>query len=230
MRGVFRKVMECPNCTLAAFGAFFACAIVIVFLVDLHSRYVNAIAGAKQTTLNYAEVLAEHTARAFENVERSLRVVEIVRRDAQNGGARRPSESTAQRAHEVLRQLRLTSPLIVALGWTDAAGDLQAHSYDHAPPRPNIADTPHFIAQRDNLDGKMFVAPPFRSARTGEWLTAASLRLTNPDGSFAGVASAALDPTYFSGIYRTIHLSADGSVMLFHRGGMNVAREPRVES
>jgi diguanylate cyclase (GGDEF)-like protein len=230
MRGVFRKVMECPNCTLAAFGGFFACAIAVLFLVDLHSRYVDAIAGAKQATRNYAEVLAEHTARAFENVERSLRVVEIVRREAQNGGSRRPSEGAAQRAHEVLRQLRLTSPLIVALGWTDAAGELQVHSYDHEPPRPNIADTSHFIAQRDNPDGKMFIAPPFLSARTGEWLTAASLRLTNADGSFGGVAAAPLDPAYFSGIYRSIHLGADGSVMLFHRSGMSVAREPMVKS
>ncbi|HEX4557129.1 MAG TPA: PAS-domain containing protein [Xanthobacteraceae bacterium] len=230
MRGVFRKVMECPNCTLAAFGVFFASAIAVLFLIDLNSRYVAAIAGAKQTTRNYAEVLAEHTARAFENVERSLRVVELVRRDAQDGSRRIPADGAAQRTHEVLRQLRQTSPLVVALGWANAAGDLQAHSYDHAPPRPNIADTPHFIAQRDHPDGKMFIAPPFRSARTGEWLTAASLRLTNPDGSFAGIASAALDPTYFSGIYRSIHLGTDGSVMLFHRGGMNVAREPRVES
>jgi diguanylate cyclase (GGDEF)-like protein len=230
MRGIFRKVMDCPNCTLATFGGFFACAIAVLFLVDLNSRYVAAIAGAKQATSNYAEVLAEHTARAFENVERSLRVVEMVRRDAQEGSRRIPADGAAQRAHDVLRQLRQTSPLVVALGWANAAGDLQAHSYDHIPPRPNIADTPHFIAQRDNLNGKMFIAPPFRSVRTGEWLTAASLRLTNPDGSFAGIASAALDPTYFSGIYRSIHLGTDGSVMLFHRGGRVVAREPMVKS
>jgi diguanylate cyclase (GGDEF)-like protein len=230
MRGVFRKVMGCPNCTLAAFGALFACAIAVLFMVDLHSRYVAAIAGAKQATSNYAGVLAEHTARAFENVERSLRVVEIVRRDAQDGGRRIPADAASQRAHEVLRQLQLTSPLIVGLGWTNAAGDLQVHSYEHAPPRPNLAETPHFIAQRDNTDGKMFIAPPFRSTRTGDWLTAASLRLTNPDGSVAGIASAALDPGYFSGIYRSIDLGTGGAVVLFHRAGTMVTREPMVES
>src|SRR3981081_3799592 len=114
MRGVFRKVMGCPNCTLAACGTLFACAITVLFVVDLHSRYVAAIAGAKQATSNYAGVLAEHTARAFENVERSLRVVEIVRRDAQDD-RRIPAGSAAPRPHDVLRQLRQTSPFIVGL-------------------------------------------------------------------------------------------------------------------
>ena len=221
--------MECPNCTLAAFGALFACAIAVLFVVDLHTRYVNAIAGAKQATSNYAEVLAEHTARAFENVERSLHVVEMVRRDAQDS-RRIPAGGAAPRPHDLLRQLRQTSPLIVGLAWTNAAGDLQEHSYDHDPPRRNIAETTHFSAQRDNAAGKIFIGQPFRSARTGAWLTAASLRLTNPDGSFAGIASAALDPTYFSGIYRSIRLGTGGAVALFHRAGMMVAREPVVES
>ncbi len=228
MPGTLRKLTGCPNCTLAAFGVFFAGLIAVLFLLDLRNRYVDAIAGAKQAARNYAEILAENTERAFDGVERSLRVIEIIRRDAQDGNHPK-GDNGVQRVHDALRQLQLTTPLIVALGWTNAAGDLQAHSYDHDPPRPNIADMSHFIAQRDNTLATLFLAAPFRSAKTGEWLTAASLRLINRDGSFAGVATAVLDPSYFSEMYRSIHLGRDGSVLLLHRAGTIVAREPMIK-
>jgi len=46
--------------------------------------------------------------------------------------------------------------------------------------------------QRDATQDRLFVAPPFRSAANGGWVSAASRRLTNDDGSFAGVLTAAI--------------------------------------
>ena len=126
MRGVLRKLTGCPNCTLAAVGIFFAGAIAVLFLFDLHSRYVDAIAVAKQTARNYAEVLAEHTAHTFMSADRSLRVAETVRRNAEAGPYASPAEQIAatRKAHEALEQLQKTSPMMVAIGWTNAAGDV----------------------------------------------------------------------------------------------------------
>jgi diguanylate cyclase (GGDEF)-like protein len=230
MRGVFRKLTGCPNCTLAAFGVVFAGLIVVLFLVDLQARYRDAIAGAKQVTRNYADVLAEHTARTFEGVDRVLRAAEIIRRDAQERAVLLSAgPDAAKHVHHALQQLREASPLVVAIGWTDAAGDMVAHAYDGDPPRANIATTAHFIAQRDTPDGEMFVAPPFRSERTGAWRAAASRRLSNADGSFAGVVTAFLEPAYFGSTFRSIDLGTDGAAILLHRSGRLLAREPFIE-
>jgi diguanylate cyclase (GGDEF)-like protein len=225
MRGVLRKLTSCPNCTLAAFGVAFATAIVVLFLVDLQARYRDAIVRANQSVRNHAEVLAADAARAFDSMDRSLRVAEIAHRAALEGagGGR---GGTARSAHEVLEQLQRASPMIVSIGWTNAIGDVLAVSREPMPQTRNVADRPYFVAQRDNPDAGMFVAPPFRSARTGRWLTSASRRLVDADGSFAGVVNATLDPAYFAGIYRSINVGNGGTVMLFHRNGLLLAREP----
>src|SRR5262249_27106229 len=109
---------------------------------------------------------------------------------------------------------------------TNAAGDLLAASHEEAPQARNVAGRPFFVAQRDNPDAGLFVAPPFRSGRTGRWLTSASRRLTDADGKFAGVVNATVDPAYFAGIYRSIDVGNGGTVMLFHRNGQLLPREP----
>ena len=224
MRGVVRKLTGCPNCTLAAFGVALAVAIVILFLGDLQARYRDAIARANQSARNHAEVLAADAARAFDSVDRSLRVAEIAYGGALDAGA----DMAGQRPHDVLSQIQRASPMIVAIGWTNAAGDLLAASHKENLQARNVATRPYFIAQRDDPDTGLFVSPPFQSARTGRWLTSASRRLTDAAGNFAGVVNATLDPAYFAGIYRSISVGNGGTVMLFHRNGQMLAREPVV--
>jgi diguanylate cyclase (GGDEF)-like protein len=229
MHGFLRRLMSGPNRMLAAFGVVFAGSIVVLFLVDLNARYRDAIANAEQQTRNFAEVLAQHTARTFEGVDRALRVAEIVRSDTLgNKHALEPAES-ARHVHDALRQLAQISPLMVAIGWTDATGELQGYSYDKPPAHLNIADTPHFLAQLQHPQSGLFVSPPFRSERTGQWLIAASRRLNDADGSFAGVVTAPLDLGYFRNTFRAIDVGPGGAVMLFHRSGVLLAREPFVE-
>ena len=51
--------------------------------------------------------------------------------------------------------------------------------------------------------------------------------LTDLIGNFAGIVSAPIDPTYFSGIYRSLDLGKHGRVVLVHRDEqMIIAREP----
>jgi len=228
MRGVVRKLTGCPNCMLAAFGVAFAGSIVVLFLGDLQGRYRDALARAHQSARSHAEVLAADAARAFDSVDRSLRVAEIAHRAATEAAARGGTAAAAQRPHEVLDRIQRASPMIVGIGWTNADGDLLAAAHRENPSEHNVATRSFFVAQRDNPDAGLFIAPPFRSARTGRWVTSASRRLTDASGNFAGVVNATLDPAYFAGVYRSIKVGNGGIVMLFHRKGMLIAREPFV--
>ena len=230
MRGVVRRLIGGPNRMLAAFGVVFAGSIVVLFLIDLNARYRDAIAGAEQQARNYAEVLAQHTARTFEGVDRALRAAEIIRQQARDSRPSGPADAEAVlRVRDGLRHLQQTSPLILGIGWTDAQGNKRAHSYDHDPVRPNVADLPQFTVQREHDDAGLFISPPYRSLKSGNWIVAASRRLNNADGSFAGIVLAPLDLAYFGRTFRAIELGQGGAVMLFHRSGVLLAREPFVQ-
>ena len=208
-----------------ATGVFFTALIVVLFSIDLHFRYQSAIAQGKKTALNFAEILSEHTALTFESVERTLREAEKVRKESLEG-----KYPTSEDTNVALRLLVKTSPIVVAVGWTDASGEVIAHSYDKRLPRTNVSGMPHFDFQRDSTEHRLFVASPFRSAVSEKWLTAVSLRLDNTDGTFAGILTAPIDPSYFIKIYRAINLGNQGSILLLHRGGLLLAREPTLES
>jgi signal transduction histidine kinase/HPt (histidine-containing phosphotransfer) domain-containing protein/FixJ family two-component response regulator len=212
-----------PSWALAVCSVVFVFLVVAVFLVDLHARYRAAIGDAEQAASNYAEVLSEHTARSFETLDRTLSEAEIIRKDLLAG--RYP---TAAAAHAALVHLKATTPLLLALAWSDAAGNIEMSSDpdDPVPAAANIAELPQFVARREASDLGFFVSPPYRTQGTQQWLGAVSHRLSNPDGSFAGVVSAPIDFTYFAGIYKSIKLGPQGTVVLFHRNGAVLAREP----
>src|SRR5215813_7204098 len=111
VRAAARKLTGCPNCTLGSLGVALSALIVVAFVGDLHSRYDEAIARANQATRNYAEVLAADAARAFEGVDRSLRVAELARRDIGTGpyASEAARLAAARRAHDALEQIQRSS-------------------------------------------------------------------------------------------------------------------------
>jgi PAS domain S-box-containing protein len=206
---------------LAMFGGVLIAVMMTLWGIQFYLRTNAAVSNAKVSAQNLAEVLAEHTARTFEALDRTLQQAAIIRRDLDAG--RFPTSESALAA---LRHLKETSPAIIALGWTDAAGKLEAHTYEGAPPRPSLADLPHFTAQRDAKEDRLFIAPPLRSAANGRWITAISRRLSNADGSFAGIVVAPIDQDYFARTYRMINLGEHGVVALADLGAMVLFRVP----
>jgi signal transduction histidine kinase/DNA-binding NarL/FixJ family response regulator len=210
--------------TLAIVGFGSVIIFAILYVVQLNLRLEAAISSAQLSAQNLANALAEHTARTFEALDRTLHGAAIIRRDFEAG--RYPTPEAVRAA---LRQLKETQPAIIALGWTDAKGNLLEHTYPQNPPRASLADLPHFIAQRNAAADEFYVSPPIRSAATGRWITAISRRVSHADGSFAGIVVAPLDPEYFTGIYRSLRLGDNGSVALIHPDATVMARVPFVE-
>jgi diguanylate cyclase (GGDEF)-like protein len=221
MFGNFRSMVRSPGAPVAALGALLCLSTIVLFLADLQTRYWSRIAQAKADAQRFARVLTEHTVLTFEDVDRALLRAVAIRSTTLSGSSLDPALANA-----ALRQLQKNSPLLVAIGWTDASGQVIAHSYDKPLPRDNISGMAHFIAQRDGAADGMFISPPYRSAAGDKWFTAASRRLNNPDGSFAGVVTAPLDQSYFIKLYRSIDLGHGGSILLLHREGSILAREP----
>lgn len=221
MLKAWQKLARSPGSSVTILGLLFSAVIVALFFVDLATRYREAVTSARTDAANLAAILAEHAAVTFEDIDRVLLEAEAIRKESLSGKLAGPGAANA-----ALRQLARRSSILVAVGWTDASGEVIAHTYDHAPARSNIAGMSHFIAHRDSVASGLFVAPPYRSAVNGKWFSAASRRLNNPDGSFAGIVTAPLDQSYLLKIYRTLDLGSDGSVVLLHRNGRVLARVP----
>ncbi len=212
-----RHRFDQPGRALTVFSVVTTLGILALLLADLNSRHRSAIAAAERSAQGFAEVLAEHTARTFEAVDRTLRVAETIRADIE-------ADRTTRSPQQVLRQLLQNSPILAAIEWTNATGDIVAYAGDGDP--ANIADTPYFIAQRAATANTLFISPPFRSLATGQWVTAVSLPLRAPDGRFAGIVAAEVNQSYFARIYRSIKPGPNGSVTLSRRDGQVLTREP----
>ncbi len=65
---------------------------------------------------------------------------------------------------------------------------------------------------------------------TGRWGMVMSRRLTGPDGRFAGVIVAAIEPDGLRRAYLGLDTGRDGLINLRHRDGRMIIRVPHIEA
>lgn len=88
------------------------------------------------------------------------------------------------------------------------------------------ADREYFTFHRDHSDRGVHIAFPLRSRATGKWVIPVSRRIDNPDGTFAGVASATIDIDFFSQFYNGLDIGREGAVALAFDNGIMAVRRP----
>jgi hypothetical protein len=74
---------------------------------------------------------------------------------------------------------------------------------------------------------ELFISKPFILKYNGQWGIALSRRITAPDGTFAGVITALLDPRRIGEQISRVDLGQDGSVGLLGLDGVVRARAVR---
>ncbi|MBM3547890.1 MAG: response regulator [Alphaproteobacteria bacterium] len=190
---------------------------------SLWSAHRSAILRAERDTMNAASVLAEHAARTFEGVARTLEAVKDLHRDVTIGATGSMAE-----AHDALKTIQGTSPVLLGIGWTDAAGNRLASSLYKDPPALNIADQDQFAAHKTSANLGLYLAPPLRSRLDGTWILPVTCRIEDSSGGFAGVISAVLRLDYFLEFYRAVNLGQDTSISLMRSDGVLLVREPMV--
>src|SRR5215831_5036031 len=95
-----------------------------------------------------------------------------------------------------------------------------------------VGDRDHFRALVDAADDKMFISKPVIgriSHRAGIQL---ARRISRPDGTFDGIITASLDPSYFARLYDSVEVGADGFIRVtgtdgvIRAAGGNIHEEP----
>src|ERR1043165_6496892 len=92
------RMLGRPSLGVVALSLFLAVAVVAAFVIDLRIRYRIAAEDGARAAHNYALILAEHTARAFEAIDRVMGQAAGIRDDALEGRLSGPDQ-----VHDALR-------------------------------------------------------------------------------------------------------------------------------
>ncbi|WP_454917386.1 sensor domain-containing diguanylate cyclase [Xanthobacter sediminis] len=107
----------------------------------------------------------------------------------------------------------------------DADGRPVASSFP-LPEGVNFADRTYFTVPRDDPKAGVYVSRPFVSRLRSDWIIALSHRLSNPDGSFAGVAVIAVRLAFIEAFLGDIDMGRHGAILLLGTDGTVLARQP----
>jgi signal transduction histidine kinase/CheY-like chemotaxis protein len=175
----------------------------------------ETLARAQRDAANLTHIIAEQAVRAISDTDRILSFL------AYDLGRLGPDHF---KLAEVLKNATSGSNLLLQLSYTDANGDLIGTSVDGPVAKVNIADREHFRVQQHNGVGGLFISKPVFGRASGKWSIQLSRRINAPDGSFAGVMVASLDPFYFSHSFDNLEIGPRGLVAIIGRDGILRAR------
>jgi signal transduction histidine kinase len=171
----------------------------------------------------FAHVLQEQTARTVQTVDLTLiGIVEVLHLSPEL------AEHDPSFQEALLRRLDAL-PYIRALFVIGPDGFITQDSDHPLTPRVSLADRDYFQAHLQDPNLGLHSGPPLRSRSVGTWFVSMSRPPRSPDGSFAGIAVAAVEPIYFASFYEDLGLGAQDSIALLSRDGTVIVRHPHRE-
>ena len=207
--------------TIVAIGIFIACALMGLCVMQLMQSRNDALDRASATSRNLGLMAERDIERNFEIYDLSLQAL--------IQGLQRPDvmASTPALRRAVLFDHAMTAQFLGSMLVLDADGDIVLDSANDVPRKGNFADRKYFTAHRDNPNVGLYVSDPFASRlRGGTPSIALTRRVSNPDGSFGGIALIAVNLEYFHQLFAGLSLGQHGSISLIGTDAIMVMRQP----
>lgn len=165
-----------------------------------------------------AHTLAEHANHLLRQTDHATQLFKL--KFEQSGGALRLAEFTGPRG--TLDTL-LPTKLDLPFARLDARGRLADSA--GAWFAPGLGGQAFFQSHATSAEDRTVIATPVVEPRSQKWLIQVSRRLNGPDGRFAGVILAQLDPADLVDDYDRVSVDTGGAVMLISREtGLAAAR------
>ncbi|ASW04433.1 sensor domain-containing diguanylate cyclase [Paraburkholderia aromaticivorans] len=185
--------------------------------------------GGRQDALEHASDSSRNTMLVIErDIERNIELYDLSLQ-AVVDGLYRPNviALSAPLKREVLFDRAATAQYLGTIVATDAAGNIILDSRNGAPPTVNLANRNYFQVQRDHPAWGLYISPPQPSSLLGGDLALTlSRRITNPDGSFAGIVAGTVNLDYLHHLLSGLTLGPHGVMALVHTGGALIMRAP----
>ena len=185
----------------------------------LWAKRSSDLAAAEVTTRNLALVLEEQTAFSLAAVDASLSTFTTLW--SQLPPARRPGRDALIR---MLKQQTASGSYTRSIYILDTQGRMILHS-EGTLAVDTFADREYFRTHVD-ADRGLHVSELMKGRITGRWGMVLSRRLADPDGRFAGVVVAALEPARLEQAFSGLDVGRRGRLSLRHVDGRLVVRIP----
>jgi PAS domain S-box-containing protein len=184
----------------------------------LFNRF-EALDFGKRRAENLAYILSSHLTRTIGGIDTTLSQLALV--SSRIGG---PS-ARAEDWNSALDAAKSGAAGIAALIVTDETGTIRHATLPQVVGQPR-ADTYLFTQLRNDPNAELVANPPVRGQASGQWVIPFGRRLLSPDGKFAGVLVATLEPERLRGFYRTIDIGRGGIISVLHPEMAVLFREP----
>ncbi|NBJ13138.1 sensor domain-containing diguanylate cyclase [Microvirga arsenatis] len=193
--------------------------------ISAHTLWVDRL-----STLQEAERSSRNVLTAVaRDLDGSLELLDLSLKGAMEGLRHLNfRDMPADLQYRMLFDRAASSSFMGTLLLVDAAGNLIADAGPIIAPRSlNVADREYFTVHKENLHLGLYVSRPFRSKTSqGEISIAISRRLSNADGSFAGVVMGALPLDTINQRFSNLSLGAKSAINLFRNDGILLTRFP----
>jgi two-component system, sensor histidine kinase PdtaS len=208
-----------PRSLLWAVAVAASLITVVALGILTSTQYDQSLRDAEVTSENTARLLEEHALRTFDASLVLLdRLVERV--DDRNLSRIGTSEVEWQK----IRAMTDGLPQVASLWVQDAEGKGVLGTVEFPIPDANVADRDYFQAHRAAAD--LVIGQAIQGRTIGEKSFTASRRIEGADGSFSGVALAAMPVSYFADFYATLDVGPNGTIGIVHDDGSVIVRHP----
>ncbi len=203
----------------------FTAALIAIFwanaLLEIRERRASAIREAERETSTLALTLEEQVHNSISAADLTLRLV--VRMAEEGNWANANDAELAGQGY--LKQMAAEIPQINNLAIVSRDGAIVAQSIGPITGMTAV-DREYYTVHRDAPDIGTHISPAVRGRASGRNVVTVSRAIVAKDGSFAGVAVAAMNPNYFHKTYTALDLGLEGAIALFDIRGAVINRQP----
>ncbi|MGA2054876.1 MAG: EAL domain-containing protein [Bradyrhizobium sp.] len=213
---------------LATRGIAWFVALACTLMVGLEvtrviTQHSEIIANARKDTANLTGSLIQHAELTFRTADAVLiGSVERLEDETLDAAGRNRLKSW------FARQVQ-NSTQFVGFGIVNSGGAMIVNTFD-VKEQAKFNDRDYFIYHSQHDDNKLRIGRPVRGRSSDVWVIPVSRRFNKADGTFGGVAVAAINPRYFQDIYDRLDLGNNSAVVLATTEGTLLVRRPFVEA
>jgi diguanylate cyclase (GGDEF)-like protein len=179
---------------------------------QLHANRTTAIQGAFHESANLTRAFEEQIVRTIRGIDSTLLVLRAVY--VKNTGGFDLAEWTWHAG--IVSDVVIQYVIINADGWM--------RETSLGPVRPmNLGDREHFKVHVDSTIDELFISRPVVGRASGKSSIQLSRRILMPDGTFAGVILASIDPDQLVRFYQSINIGRDGAINVIGTDGYSRA-------
>jgi len=210
--------------TRVAWFVALACTVLIGLEVSrIVTQRATVIANARLQTANLTKSLLQHAELTFRTADAILIGV-VERLEHESFDAVTHERLKAWFADEVRHSSQFVSFAVI-----DSDGAMIVSTLGEAR-AGQFSDREYLAYHRANNNDELHIGAPIRGRKAEGWLIPVTRRFNKPDGTFGGVALAAIDPRYFQDFYDRLELGQNSAVILVSTNGTLLVRRPFIEA